>query len=104
MTLEDTVGDIIRKARQSAQVSAEAAARAAGLSVPEFGSLEDTGKASREPDYAGVAKLVGLDGGKLKRMAEGWLSGDISLSAWRELRQITTARLRDDGELLFDLG
>ena len=43
MNLEDNVGDIIGKARTSANVSAEDAAVAAGLSVDEFSTLEAAG-------------------------------------------------------------
>jgi glyoxylase-like metal-dependent hydrolase (beta-lactamase superfamily II) len=91
MTLEDSVGDIIRKARQSANVSAEQAAAAAGLSAEEFSALEDSGKSSRRPDFHAVAKLVALHGPKLQRIAEGWTPGPIDLGQWRELRQITTS-------------
>ena len=90
MTLEDTVGDIIRKARQSANVSAEAAANAANLSAEEFAAFEDTGKSSRPPDYQAIARLVHLNGAKLERIASGWLPPAIDLSTWQELRQITT--------------
>jgi hydroxyacylglutathione hydrolase len=91
MTLEDTVGDIIRKARQSANVSAEAAAQAAGLPVDQFAAFEDTGKSSKKLDYQAVARLVHLDGTKLARIAEGWLPPRIDVSVWPTLRQITTA-------------
>jgi glyoxylase-like metal-dependent hydrolase (beta-lactamase superfamily II) len=90
MTLEDSIGDIIRKARQSANVSAGEAAAAAGLSAADFAVLEDTGKSSSRPNYPAVARLVRLDATKLQRIAEGWLPGAIDLSRWRELRQITT--------------
>src|SRR5512141_239705 len=91
MTLEDTVGDIIRKARQSANVSPEAAARAAGISPEEFAGLEDSGKCLSSVNYEQVAKLVSLDGAKLRRIAAGWLPAPIDTGAWRELRQITTS-------------
>ena len=90
MTLEDTVGDIIRKARQSANVAAEAAAQAAGLSLAEFSSWEETGQAARSPNYDAVARLLGLDGKRLKALADGWMPPTLDLGTWRELRQITT--------------
>jgi glyoxylase-like metal-dependent hydrolase (beta-lactamase superfamily II) len=90
MTLEDTVGDIIRKARQSANVSLEEAAKAARLSPDGLSALEDTGKTNQTPDYRAVAQLVHLDGPKLERIAGGWLPPSIDLGTWRELRQITT--------------
>ena len=47
MNLEDHLGDIICKARTAANVSAEDAAAAAGLTVNELSALEDTGKSAR---------------------------------------------------------
>lgn len=90
MTLEDTVGDIIRKARQSANISAEQAARAAGLGVDDFSNLEASGKAAGSPNYEALAGLLGLDGRKLRQIASGWLPPAIDLSTWRELRVVTT--------------
>jgi glyoxylase-like metal-dependent hydrolase (beta-lactamase superfamily II) len=90
MNLEDSVGDILRKARQSANVSIETAARAAVLEPAEFSALEDTGRAPRNPNYAAVAQLLGLSGPKLQRIAEGWLPSALDISLWRELRPITT--------------
>lgn len=90
MTLEDSVGDILRKARQSANVSAEALARAGGLSTDELTTLEETGRTPRAPGFEAMAALVGLDGAKLRRVAGGWLPPAVDLSGWRELRQITT--------------
>lgn len=90
MTLEDSVGDIIRKARLSANVTPEAAAKAAGMSVPDFSALEESGKSPSRPDYLAVGKLLGLSGARLQRIAEGWLPPALDLAAWRELRQIAT--------------
>jgi hydroxyacylglutathione hydrolase len=90
MTLEDSVGDIIRKARQSAGASTEAAAKAAGLSAADFSALEDTGKSSAKPNFEAVAKLLRLNGKRLERIAAGWLPPQIDVNTWRELRQVTT--------------
>lgn len=90
MTLEDSVGDIIRKARISAKASPEDVAKAAGISVNELGVLEDSGKCPSRPDYLTVGKLLGLSGSRLQRVAEGWLPPTLDLGAWRELRQIAT--------------
>jgi hydroxyacylglutathione hydrolase len=90
MNLEDHVGDIIRKARAMSNVSADAAAQAAGLSAAELGALEETGQAGRQPNVRAVATLVGLDLGKLEAIAKGWLPAEKDLSQWRELRCITT--------------
>ena len=91
MNLEDNVGDIIGKARTSANVSAEDAATASGLSVDEFSALEETGKFARRPNFQALAGKLGLHAAKLERTASGWLPQKRDLSHWRELRQITTA-------------
>jgi hydroxyacylglutathione hydrolase len=91
MTLEDSVGDILRKARQSANVSDEQAAPTAGLSVRDYSNLEETGKTAAKPDYQRLAALLQLNGPKLERIASGWLPAPTDLGQWRELRQITTA-------------
>ncbi|MEK7676814.1 MAG: MBL fold metallo-hydrolase [Verrucomicrobiota bacterium] len=90
MTLEDHVGDIIRKARQAAGVSTESAALAAGLGAGELVALEETGSPSRRPNYAALAGLIGLHAAKLEGIADGWLPLKPDLSAWREIRTITT--------------
>jgi hydroxyacylglutathione hydrolase len=92
MTLEDHVGDIIRKARQAANVSAAAAANAAGISTGELAELEENGVTAAKPNLAALAPLIGLDGPKLQRIAAGWLPEPADLSIWRELRQITTTQ------------
>ncbi|MBI4326173.1 MAG: MBL fold metallo-hydrolase [Chloroflexi bacterium] len=90
MTLEDHVGDIIRKARQAAGVSTEAAALAAGLDAGELVALEQSGIPSRRPNYGALAGLIGLHAAKLEGIANGWLPPEPDLSLWRELRMITT--------------
>lgn len=92
MQLEDHVGDIIRKARQAANVSKDEVARAGGLSVVDLERLEDSGELAAKPNFEAMAKMTALDGGKLRRIAEGWLPGAIDASGWREVRQITTAQ------------
>lgn len=90
MTLEDHLGDIIRKARRAAKASPEAAAQAAGLPVGQLEILETTGERPGRPDLAALARLIGLDGPKLERIANGWLPATPDLSRWRELRVLTT--------------
>ena len=92
MNLEDHLGDIIRKARQAANVSATAAAAAARLDTAEFAELETTGRCARRADLAALAKVIGLHGKKLETIANGWLPSEKDLSRWRELRVITTTR------------
>ena len=91
MNLEDHWGDIISKARMSANVTVEEAAAATGLSVAEFSALEETGKSGKRPNFQTLAAKLGLHGTKLEGIANGWLPQKRDLSLWRELRQITTA-------------
>src|SRR6267154_3410314 len=91
MNLEDHLGDIIGKAGTSANVPAEDAAAAAGLSIDEFSALEETGKLATRPNFQALAGKLGLHGAKLEGIANGWLPRKRDLSLWRELRQITTA-------------
>lgn len=93
MNLEDNLGDVISKARAAAGVTIDAAAAAAGLKTGEYASLEETGRATGQPNLAAVASQLGLHGEKLERLAKGWLPQPRNLSVWRELRQITTAGL-----------
>ncbi len=91
MNLEDNLGDVISKARASAGVSAEAAAEAAGLTLEDYSSLEETGRLTQPPDLPALAAKLGLHGPKLEGIANGWLPQKRDLGVWRELRQITTA-------------
>jgi glyoxylase-like metal-dependent hydrolase (beta-lactamase superfamily II) len=90
MSLEDHLGDILRKARAMTNVSAEAAARAAGLTEAEMTAVEESGRLSEKLNLAALAGAVGLDGGKLAKIADGWLPAEKDLSLWREFRRITT--------------
>jgi hydroxyacylglutathione hydrolase len=91
VTLEDSVGDILRKARISIAATPESVAAAAGLSTADYEKLEETGRSPKAIQYPGVARLLTLDGKKLERIASGWLPAPVDLGAWRELRVITTA-------------
>lgn len=90
MNLEDHLGDIIRKARGMSGASPAAAAKAAGLSESELGALEDSGTASKTPNFAALASAVGLQPGKLEGIAKGWLPKAQDLGIWRELRTFST--------------
>jgi glyoxylase-like metal-dependent hydrolase (beta-lactamase superfamily II) len=92
VTLEDHLGDILRKARNAAKVTAEAAARAAGLSERELSDLENSGKFIKHPNFSAIAELLGLHPGKLQDIANGWPPQQPDLSLWRELRSIATTR------------
>lgn len=91
MTLEDHLGDIIRKARTAKEVSVEAAAQAAGISAAALKELEESGKLAGSLQFSALGKLVDLIGAKLERIAKGWLPQPVDLGNWRELRVVTTA-------------
>ncbi len=91
MTLEDSLGDILRKARTSAQVSPEAAAVEAGLTTQRYLAMEDSGQLDPLTQFSPLCRLLGLCDMKLERFAHGWLPDDVGLSRWKELRAITTA-------------
>src|SRR5687768_10693125 len=92
MTLEDHVGDIVRKARTAANVSAESAAQAAGIAPGEIKSLEESGNAGSGLNFQALGKLISVDGPKLERIAKGWLPQPVDLGNWRELRVVTTTQ------------
>ncbi len=92
MSLEDHLGDIIRKARTAAGVSPEAAATAAGLSTAELAELEENGKLTKAVALSKLAPLIALDPRKLEGIARGWEPAPVDLSLWREFRPITTTR------------
>ena len=92
MNLEDHLGDIIRKARAMKNVSAAAAAKAAGLNEAELSTLEESGNISKQPNFSALAPLIGLNGAKLEKIANGWQPAEVNLSAWVELRKITTTK------------
>lgn len=90
MSLEDHVGDVIRKAREMAGVSAAAAAQALGIRLEELQALEARGECGRRLDYTPLGRLLALDGARLARLAEGWHPAEPDLGQWRQLRQLTS--------------
>jgi hydroxyacylglutathione hydrolase len=95
MHLEDHAGDIIHKARDMSKASASDAARAAGLTEDELQELEKSGKAAKKPNCGALAGLIGLSAGKLEAILGGWTPAEKDLSAWRELRRVSTS----DGDM-----
>ncbi len=92
MNLEDHLGDIISKARAMSNVSAAAAASAAGISESQLSALEETGHAAGlKIAFAALGKTIGLNPQKLEAIAKSWLPSPKDLSIWRELRVFTTA-------------
>ncbi|MDB6016580.1 MAG: Transcriptional regulator, family [Pedosphaera sp.] len=92
MNLEDHLGDVIRKGRKAANVSVEAAAKAAGLTEAELSALEESGTAAKQPNFAALGALLAMNPGKLEGIAKGWRPTERDLSQWLELRQITTTK------------
>ena len=90
MQLEDHLGDIIRKARVMTNVSSAAAAAAAGISESQLAALEASGQGGQALNFPTLGKLLSLQPQKLEAIAKGWLPSKIDLSAWREIRVITT--------------
>jgi hydroxyacylglutathione hydrolase len=90
MTLEDNVGDIVRKGRLASGAATKVAAQAAGLTEAELGALEETGRISTTVHWQALAQAIGLNGAKLERIAQGWLPAARDLSRWREFRHLTT--------------
>jgi len=90
MNLEDHLGDILRKARNLNNVSAAAAANAAGLAESEWSALEETGLSAKKINAAKLAPLLGLNTAKLEGIINGWLPSPKDLSLWREIRVVTT--------------
>ena len=92
MTLEDHLGDIIRKARCAAKVSEAGAAQVAKMSAAEFRTLEQTGRIDKPLDFTALAPLIGLNGEKLATLAKGWRPVERDLGRWPELRIVTTTK------------
>jgi len=90
MNLEDHLGDILRKARAMSNVSAEAAAQAAGVSTQVLAAVEESGRAEKGMNLRALAEKLGLNGAKVESIAQGWLPAKKDLSTWRELRCVTT--------------
>lgn len=90
MNLEDHVGDIIRKARAMSELDLGAAAQAAGLTETELSGFEESGRSAKRPNFAVLAKVLGLHAAKLEAIAAGWTPLEKDLGIWRELRRFST--------------
>jgi hypothetical protein len=62
MSLEDSIGDILRKARISTATSTAAAAKAAGLSEADYEAMESTGKAPAGTRFGPLGDLLTIGG------------------------------------------
>src|SRR5258706_7988971 len=71
-------------------VSATAAAEAAGLTEAELTALEESGQIIKQPNFLALAGLIGLNSNKLETIARGWVPEEQDLSKWCEFRCITS--------------
>ncbi len=71
-------------------VSAAAAATAAGIGEAELSELESAGQVPKKLDWRALGDLIGMDDRKLAAIAAGWTPSEKDLSQWREFRVITT--------------
>ena len=92
MQLEDHAGDILAKARQAAGTPLEEAAALANVSPNDLAEFERTGLDVSRFTLHALTTKVALSPAKFDRIANGWLPQPRDLSAWRELRRITTSR------------
>jgi hydroxyacylglutathione hydrolase len=92
VTLIDSVGEIICKARSVAGVTPEVAAQAGGISPADLETLERTGQSPTPVNLGTLAPAVGLHAAKLQRIAAGWLPQPRDFGLWRESRVITSSR------------
>ncbi|MBX3732450.1 MAG: MBL fold metallo-hydrolase [Verrucomicrobiae bacterium] len=90
MNLEDSLGDILRKARLSNQVGSAEAAAAAGLATDAYEQMEATGTAASGTRFEPLAALLTLSGPRLEGIAHGWRPEPVDLSQWQGLEVITT--------------
>ncbi len=90
MELEDHSGDVLQKARHHACRSLEEVAAAAALRPAELAGWEQSGRPPAAVDWAGLARVLGLDPARLQALAEGWRPAAVDLGRWRELRVLST--------------
>lgn len=91
LPLEDSIGDILRKARISTQTPVEQAAELAGLSPADYQAFESSGRAPAGVRWDALAAKLTLCGPRLRAQHDGWRPTPVDLSAWREFRVFTTA-------------
>jgi glyoxylase-like metal-dependent hydrolase (beta-lactamase superfamily II) len=90
MTLEDHVGDVLRKARLMKHLDLETVAAAAGVSAAAYSAIEESGETPAGFTVEALEPLLELGAKKLAHLIQGWLPSPVDLSQWRHLRQITT--------------
>ena len=91
MSLEDHVGDILKKARFIRGITCQTAATLARVPEQEYVQVEESGILPPSLDLSSLCSQLALSSEKVRRIATGWLPGPIDLNQWRELRCITTS-------------
>lgn len=93
MSLEDHVGDVIRKTRMGLGVTSEAVAAAGQISLERLAQFEEHGTPADGIAFREIAQLLQLDGQKILDLVAGWEPAKHDETQWRHLRKIET----DDG-------
>ncbi len=89
MQLEDHAGDVAGKARRGLQISLGKAARAAGIGEEALERFEKEGTFSPGMDFGRLAGLLGLEGGRLERLAQGGSPLPPDMGPWPGLHRIS---------------
>lgn len=91
MHLEDSIGDILGKARNSTRTSPADAAAAAGIPEADYAALETTGQAPGGLRWEDLGRCLTLDGRRLREQHDGWRPAPVDIGRWRELRVVATS-------------
>ncbi len=86
MQLEDHVGDILRKMQSIFDIDKRAMIAASGLEESEWGGWIKSGTLSDEAysrvKWVDLGNLLGVQGQRLKAIAEGWLPAPVNFENW----------------------
>ena len=91
MNLEDSIGDILGKARTSTRTTPAEAAVAAGIPEADYAALEATGRAPAGLQWEDLGRRLTLDGLRLRAQHDGWRPAPVDIGRWRELRVVATS-------------
>lgn len=90
MALEDHAGDIVLKARMAENIIQDDAGEAAGLGIADYRRFEVLGDLDQPVKYEELAARIGLDGAKLRKVAEGWEPASVDEGRWKNLKTLAT--------------
>lgn len=86
MQLEDHIGDILRKMQSIFSVDKKAMIAASGLEESEWAGWIKSGTLSDEAytrvKWVELGNLIGVQGQRLKAIAEGWLPAQVNFEDW----------------------